>query len=587
MRKTMSKVLACVLVLSAVMACTKIKTGQNGNFVLTLLEDYGVFVETKAVTSAADDYYIEIRNSQGVVASGPYSQFKSGVELSAGADYSVTAQNISPDAALEGRGSVRLYGGSSFAITPDVQVAVKCTCTVANARVTVGYDDSFTAMFKDVTVTVTENSDNSRVFNFDKTSTHDNQELYTYFNIDSDPKANVSIVATLQDGSVKNYSEELALAAGQWSKITLKSNFVGGQGGIEISVDSDPIQKDEDIAVDPTKILTLSLPEQSDANVYARYFIPTLITDANKEEHISSNADVVMGGIVYEVSGDNGGTWTPISTASDGTKVFKGLTPGTKYQFRARYSIVVSNIVEFTTETETQLANSSFEQNSSSKRYDAWITGADINTYSFTSWNTNNDSSIPSGVNGNITFWTHDAVVKTVATASKGGAAVELATRGFRTSTPSGISVGTWSRSEVYEDGDRKLIIGSLSTTQSDASRASSFTFDYKFSSYNNDSFVAKAVLLDASSNQIAVAEFTSSTSKDAFTSQSVEFNYSRTDVKPASIVVTFVSGKGTDYWSYTKRYDGSHNASPYPNDQIRGSVLTIDNVTLNYSDYE
>lgn len=53
------------------MACTKIKTGQSGNFVLTLLEDYGVFVETKAVTSAADDYYIEIRTARELLLPGP------------------------------------------------------------------------------------------------------------------------------------------------------------------------------------------------------------------------------------------------------------------------------------------------------------------------------------------------------------------------------------------------------------------------------------------------------------------------------------------------------------------------------------
>lgn len=605
MKKKLSFLLFFVFTLFLHQSCTKRLVNQNGNFLLTILENYGVMVETKAVSEATDAYLIEISNSQGVVKSGNYSEFKGGIELSAGADYSVMAQSITEDKAVEGRGQLRMAGGTSFAITPNERAAVKCTCTVANARVSVGYDDSFLTMFESVDVKIYENTSTDRFFNFDKSANHTNAELYTYFNIDSDPEVVVEVSATLKGGEVKYFSKSIDIAPAQWSKVTLKSNFVGGQGDMTITVDTEVIEKSVDIEVDPSQILAITLPEQSEAGIYAKYFIPNLITADNKDTYITSNSELVYNALIYEISGDNGVNWSQISEASDGTKLFTGLTPGTKYLFRARYSIVVSNVVEFTTEPAADVPNGDFAKYGQTKKADSYNNDLDIYEYSFTNWTTNNSARF-SGMGGYATLWRYDSMVKSVVlNATTGDRGVELATRGFYTDEVNAGNVATWYRNDDkeqntiwgaeksvylwgYSDGKRVIHKGELTQEGINLgnSRPNSISFDYKYSSYpvGGDKFTFKATLY----NGTEVIETVKFQGGDAGTMTSKEIQFTaNSQIKATSITVEVYSGDATEYKTHTRRTTGSYNASPRANDMIIGSVLTIDNIKLNYNDYE
>ena len=57
---------------------------------------------------------------------------------------------------------------------------------------------------------------------------------------------------------------------------------------------------------------------------------------------------------------------------------------------------------------------------------------------------------------------------------------------------------------------------------------------------------------------------------------------YTRTDVKAAKITVFFQSGTNLNR-NEMHLVKGDYNATPRPKDRVVGSVLTVDNVKLNY----
>lgn len=559
---------------------------RQGNVALRLVENYDVEIQTKAesLEDASDDYLIKITNKENeVVIEGAYGDYKGLIRLPS-EGYDLLAQNMVEEDALVDRGSLRLLGTSDFMVNPGDITNVKCTCTVQNARVSVEYDDSFKAMFKDVTVSVYENSNSERTLVYDVNSSHSSEESYGYFNIDNNPQIKVSVSATLHSGVVKTYSNYYEIAQGRWTKLTLASNYVGGETDLEIYVDTEVIPQEVELVVDPTMFLTISMSEQpeNNSNVYAHYFIPVPLELANIS--YVENRNHIFSHLIYELSEDSGETWSSSNFKEvDGVKVFDGLRANTAYQFRVRYFNITSEVYEFTTEDDIQLNNGSFEALSSSKVYDAWAAlGYDIITFVFEEWNTNNNVSVPSGISGNITFWTHDAVVKSVTGGVNGNYAVELSTRGFASKTPGAGEIGIIDRSDLSERID-KIIRGNLSTHVEIASRPSSVSFAYKYSSFNQDECHFTATLYDEDNNPIATAEYSSSESKGEYEIVVLDFVYTDNAAKAASLSIDVFSGKGATT-SYVGQVNGGWNASPWSNDMFVGSVLTLDNVVLNYN---
>ena len=93
------------------------------------------------------------------------------------------------------------------------------------------------------------------------------------------------------------------------------------------------------------------------------------------------------------------------------------------------------------------------------------------------------------------------------------------------------------------------------------------------------------AKVYDANKNEIASTEEFRSSTQDSYMSKSLVFNYQTTETKAAYIGVFFQSGTDIDI-NKMSQVNGSYDASPWNQDRVVGSVLKIDNVTLNY-DYE
>lgn len=113
--------------------------------------------------------------------------------------------------------------------------------------------------------------------------------------------------------------------------------------------------------------------------------------------------------------------------------------------------------------------------------------------------------------------------------------------------------------------------------------RPLSLSFDLSYSPVQGDQCLVYAKLLDKNNDIIAeTGNFNAGV--QSLTRKTLKFNYSNNIDKANVIIIYFQSGTDVDI-SKMSVIDGS-GASPKSTSRVVGSVLKIDNVTLNY-DYE
>lgn len=360
---------------------------------------------------------------------------------------------------------------------------------------------------------------------------------------------------------------------------------------------------------------SFTMPEQSEGNVWSKFIYITPMTVDNMTSH-QEMADKVLGNIVYEASSD-GTTWIPSEKTEDGKIVIKGLEASTTYTLRSRFGSVYSdNTFEVTTESAQQVENGDMESWSNQK----YTTYGLMNIYLYyvgtssteKSWGTRNsltmngvEEGTSSGTNNQITAyrWNSCTIPTTDAVA---GNAAEIRTMALATIPIKGTEVGTgifWSNNNVENvvKNNHRIYYGYLYTGESDVTsfnetpseygipqsdRPLSISFNYKYSPYNDDNCLIYAKLYDANKNEIASTEvFKSNEYQDSYKIVTLNFQYSNFNTKVASIFVMFQSGE-KETWDYVTYISGDYKANPWSLDTFVGSVLKIDNVTLNY-DYE
>lgn len=362
---------------------------------------------------------------------------------------------------------------------------------------------------------------------------------------------------------------------------------------------------------------SFTMPEQSEGNVWSKFIYITPMTVDNMTSH-QEMADKVLGNIVYEASSD-GTTWIPSEKTEDGKIVIKGLEASTTYTLRSRFGSVYSdNTFEVTTESAQQVENGDMESWSNQK----YTTYGLMNIYLYyvgtssteKSWGTRNsltmngvEEGTSSGTNNQITAyrWNSCTIPTTDAVA---GNAAEIRTMALANFSINSGTVGIRNdHSKMVQNvlSNANIFIGYLYTGTMDVSsmdepeqygishmsRPLSLTFDYKYSPYGNDEFFVSAALYDRNRNKIAyIDDYYQSNQQESYTSQTLDFKYIDTETKPESIYIIFKSGKNNstnDIRNIEGNYSGAFGIkNPWPDDTFIGSVLKIDNVTLNY-DYE
>lgn len=569
--------LASALLLGSGCSLQSSQKNIEGNVVLRISEDNDIRLQTKAgdLSWATDSYLLKITNKKDrdFLIEGTYGQYRAPFLLPSNLDYVLQARNCEDADALlanNGRGTGLFSGDTTFLVNPGETSSVSCICRMKNARVSVAYDERFREMFKDVTVSVSNSADETRVVEFDKNTNHDKVADYAYFNINgTSANITVKVSATRNDDVVKEYTHNYTIKPKYWTKINFTSNFVGGQADFLITVDETVIGENVSLTVDPTQTLKITIPQQSEANVFAKYFFPVLPTISNIIN--SDNSDAVFAALKYELISTSGTQSFTLEEMAEfeGKKVFNNLTPSTNYKFRVSYGNVFSNDFLFTTEAVESLPNNDFSQSSSVERFRLTFAGDRVYEYFFSAWNTNNSEGFANTNNDGMLYVKDSPVVPV-------NGAVELSTRGFLSQT-------TAIRGNFHDNCDI-IVIGTLSYDGALDSRPSAISFDYKYAPYNSDQMVIEAKIFDAANQPIAFAKLTSSDTVSEMTHHELAFLYYNEASKAAKITITVKSGSNSDK-AFVEHIHGSYNAAGYVRDKLVGSVLTFDNVNLIYKE--
>ncbi len=296
-----------------------------------------------------------------------------------------------------------------------------------------------------------------------------------------------------------------------------------------------------------------------------------------------------------------------------------GLTPAKAYSFRANYcsGFKYTEQAAGTTEAAQQLTNGDMESWSNTEYTTYGMQSIYLyypgNSSSDKSWGTKNtltmsgvDGGTSSGTSNQITAyrWNSCTIPTTDAVS---GTAAEIRTMALSTVALGGTDVGSgfaWLSKNLEEavKENYRVYAGTLYTGTADvttnnetpdklgishSSRPASLSFSYKYAPFNGDKCKVYAKLYNAAGEEIAsTSEFTASSAAGGYTGLTLDFVYSKTNSKAASVFVMFQSGVNegiNEKWEYVTLVEGSYTANPWSLDTFVGSVLKVDNVTLNY----
>ncbi len=307
---------------------------------------------------------------------------------------------------------------------------------------------------------------------------------------------------------------------------------------------------------------------------------------------------------------DVAATFAPVPVSREGNvTIFEvsGLNPSTKYSFRVNYNngLKYSELLSGTTEAAQQLSNGSLEGWSQTQ---VWKATASAGTNSAViyraevpGWSTRNDLTTK-GAKTEASWWNNYGLwykwcSNSIETGdSRSGAAAEISTMGFWTAKTgsfytcssdavlgkvqsAGVAYVGYLFLGTYDSASDKCTLGVSHT-----SRPESVSFWYKYVPCKSgaDKCTAYAVVYDAGRNEIARTETFQSAGANTYTQQVLKLNYTNKKAKAAYITVFFKSGDDTDRMKmHLVPGGGSTTTAMY--DKVVGSVLTVDDVALNY----
>ena len=356
MKKIYNMIIACLGIL-LLFACEADKEGMGGVGYLRL----GVVESNDVITKAEETYDAEVftvtitNKTSGEVAKTIEAWAKGEkqeIALEPGT-YTISATSAGYDskAAFD---KPYYAGQEEIQITAGNAVEKTVTCTLANVRVSVVFDEALLEKYADRTITVSVDGGAGNSLNFGRDEA--GRDKQAYFPVaDLTAKISISKPQGASDATPYEYSYTIDdVKAKHWYILTYR---LPDTGDGDFTVTYDPTMKtyNYDFVVNPVAKNTASLT----ANAWAKfaYLTATDITTENDKVDISSLK------FQYKKKADN--AWTDAETAeSEGTytATVKGLDANTAYDYRLANAdeTFVSND-EFTTEAATVLPNASFD----------------------------------------------------------------------------------------------------------------------------------------------------------------------------------------------------------------------------------
>lgn len=264
--------------------------------------------------------------------------------------YTLKASSAGFDGATSGFDKPYYAGSAEITIEKDKEVNQTITCTLANVKVTVNFDQSFIDAFTAANVEIDDNADNTGIDPLTFIMGQENPS--GYFPV-TDLKATVSVTNKDNENFTQNDIIKGVQARDHYI-LNYKVSEGSGEGNISISVDPSTKEYTYTFYIKTTPdSAPLSAPT---ANAWAK--LVYLTGQASSSELTPEN-------ITFQYREKDAAEWTTVAATQDGEDykaTITSLQPNTTYESRMAYNDEqYSEVTEFTTEDATALYNGNFD----------------------------------------------------------------------------------------------------------------------------------------------------------------------------------------------------------------------------------
>ena len=382
-------------------SCTQEKTVDSTQGYLTLNINALASTNDPSTRAAAPaDYdaktlHVEIQDEKGNIVKstdnfGTDETFQEPILLPQG-NYTVVAHSANWDGSESGFNTPFYYGSAEVTVRAKYLVKANITCTQANVKVTVNYDQSFVQNFKSAITTVLSDKGNFSPLKFVMRETTQSGYIPV-----GDFKAKLNVV------SFSNQNNNLEKA---FTNVKARDHYIlnfklsdeghlgsGNTPGIEVEVDESTNTYTFTIDVLRKSSISLTTLQPNAWSTFAT--LNAAVT--------SKTSEFDKSGLTLQWRQSGSEEWTNI--ASDALNIddkdnvsvkIKGLTPETAYQYQLVYNFngteAKSSPMEFQTEAQTPLYKGGFEN--------WWTSGKVVypNEQGVTFWDTSNPGSASFG----------------------------------------------------------------------------------------------------------------------------------------------------------------------------------------------
>lgn len=398
--KKIHYILSTLLLAALVVSCSQdgdIDEARQGYLSLKISSLTSTHAPNASRAVAPDDYapktlHVEIRDVKGVVVKSTDdfendAVFQENICLTAGS-YTIVAHSANWDGEDSGFDTPFYYGQTTIEVKPQTLVTATLTCTLANVKITVNYDQSFLNNFKSAVTTITSSMADVTPLAFVMNETTQSGYIPA-----DDFMAKLDVV---------NHKDVINSLSRTFTNVQSRDHYIlnfkladegylgdGAGGGIQVEVDE----------TTKTYTFTFEVPRKSaitlvtrGANAWSNFAMLNASVTAKIESFTND-------GLTFQWRKIGDANWSVLSNsnltvdASDNvTATLKGLQPNTNYQYRLCYikddTEVLGEPVAFTTEEQIALYNGGFEH---------WYMGGDKGNVAYPDeqgvsfWDTSNE----------------------------------------------------------------------------------------------------------------------------------------------------------------------------------------------------
>lgn len=298
--------------------------------------------------------HAEIRNAQNVAVyqTDDYDAEWQGKQfvLPAGS-YTIVAHSHGFDGQASGFDNPYYYGTTTTTITAGQKATASVTCTLANVKVSVQFDEAFKKAFQTAKVTVA-----SQVSGIAPQEVEMGKEIKPIYV----PVGTIKAMVSVENKSSQTFSMEKVI-----TEVKARDHYIlkyrakqQGNGSITVEADATERTYTFNFMVPTTATTTL---QANAANAWSNFALL-------EGEVPSSEGELDAAAMRFEWKKSTESSWQQQSATSNSTKYtakLAGLTPNTAYTYRMVYEkdgqTYTSKEISFTTETQTALPNGKLE----------------------------------------------------------------------------------------------------------------------------------------------------------------------------------------------------------------------------------